>query len=1043
MGGTIGNAETGEYRKKITAVFADLVGSTGLAERLDPELFQQILVSFLERMTGAIEGHGGSIEHIAGDAVMGVFGVEVTHDDDALRAIRAANAMLAELDALSDELEPRLGSRIEVRIGVNTGTILVGGRVAGQALSLGDPMNVAARLQSKARPGEILIGAETYRLVRGEVRAEAAGPLELRGRERPTAAYRVIGLEGDRRSVPLAERPLIGRRPELALLTVAFERSAARRRCELVTVLGDAGAGKSRLVAELVERHGRRARLLVGRCLSYGEGITYWPLAEVVRQAAGIEVGDGSEEARRKLDIAFGSSVEGLAVATQLARLIGLDDEGEPGEHAVWAVRRMLELLGAGGPLIVVLEDLQWAEEPLLDIVEALADGVSAPVLMAGTSRFELLERRPGWEEASPTSIRLRPLDRAETRELVRAVAGGALSDDVAADLVELAAGNPLFVEQTVQMLVDEGRLVASDAGLVLAEAGVGELSVPPTIEALLAARVDHLSAGERVCAEWAAVIGNEFWASAVEELLDRQPAHALERLERKLVIEPVRRPGAERGMLRFRHGLLREAVYEAIPKARRARLHERVGEWLLAWSEGRLGEVEEIVGHHFETAVRYSSELLTGTANGDRVRSRAVEHLVGAGRRAAARQDDAAASGFFSRALALLGDRDPSRLEPLLELGTALVRGGDTVQAEAVLAGARRAAAAAGDPRLDGEVRILEVNLKRLVDPRWWAERGRSEAAELTGLFARLGDDAGTAKAWHLLGKAHSDRGEQAAAQEAFEHALEFARAAREAGIEAWIRYWLLQAAVFGPTPCKEVARRAGDDLDWARARGNMALEGSVLMRIGEMLARAGQGTEAVAALAEARRILEELGRPTHLAYMPLSTTLVEPLASDPVAAERELRDAYEFFDRIDARHIIATVGPLLAWTLVAQGRLDEAIDLTEEAERIAAPDDLDGQVRWRLARAAAHSAAAEHPEAERLAREAVRLAEPTDTVLLIGDSLSGLGHVLVAAGAPTEAAEQLVRAIAVYDAKGDVVSAAKCGATLEALDLVEVPQA
>jgi tetratricopeptide (TPR) repeat protein len=415
----------------------------------------------------------------------------------------------------------------------------------------------------------------------------------------------------------------------------------------------------------------------------------------------------------------------------------------------------------------------------------------------------------------------------------------------------------------------------------------------------------------------------------------------------------------------------------------------------------------------------------------------------VGAGRRAAARQDDAAASGFFSRALALLGDRDPSRLQPLVELGTALIRGSETLQAQAVLADARRAAAAAGDPRLDAEVRTLEINLLRLIDPRWWAERGRAEAAALARAFAELGDDNGAAKAWHLLGIAHSDRGEQAAAQEAFEHALEFTRAAGNTGVESWIRNWILQAAVFGPTPCEEVARRARDDLDWARARGNMALEGNVLARMGEMLARAGRGEEAAEAFREARRVFDELGHPSHIAHLPLSTTGVEPLASDPAAAERELRDSYVFLDRIDANHILATVAPMLAWTLVAQGQLEEAVELTERAERIAAPNDLDAQVRWRLARAAAFSAAGEHPQAERLTREAVALAEPTDTVLLIADSLSGLGHVLVAAGTPSEAAEPLARAIAVYRAKGDTVSAAKCQATLDSLERVQAPQA
>jgi tetratricopeptide (TPR) repeat protein len=408
------------------------------------------------------------------------------------------------------------------------------------------------------------------------------------------------------------------------------------------------------------------------------------------------------------------------------------------------------------------------------------------------------------------------------------------------------------------------------------------------------------------------------------------------------------------------------------------------------------------------------------------------VEHLTSAGRRAAARQDDEEAAGFFRRAVSLLGEGNPTRLEPLIELGSALVSGGDTQPAAEVVADARRAAATAGDPRLDAEVRTLEVNLRRLTNPRWWAANGRAEAAELASIYRELGDDAGSAKAWHLLGKAHSDRGEQAAAREAFEHALEFAQRAGDLAIEGWIRYWLIQAAVYGPTPCEEVVGRAREDLEWARAHRNRSLEGSILSSIGEMLARSGRASSAAEAFADARRVFEQVGHRSHLAYLALSVAAVEPLASDPPAAERELRPAFEFFDEVGAEHITATVAPMLASVLVPQGRTGEAIELTELAERIAAPDDLDGQVKWRLARAAALSLAGDHADAERLARASVALAKPTDTVILEADALAGLGSVLMAAGAAGEAAGPIERAAELYEAKGDTVSAGRWRATL-----------
>ena len=1019
-------------------MFADVVGSTTIAERLDLELFRELLLTFLQRMSAVVIAHGGEIEHLAGDGVMGVFGADRAHGDDALRALRTAVAMFDELDELNDELEPRVGERLRMRIGVNTGTIVVGGSVAGHTISLGDPMNVAARLQGQAPPGEILIGDETRTLAGHQIRTEPAGELELRGRREPTTAHRLIAIEGRPSAIALAERPLVGRGREFGLLTVAFERAAARGSREFVSVLGDAGVGKSRLVTELVERYRERAAVLPGRCLSYGEGITYWALAEMIRRAAEIGEDDSPEERRAKLARALAGADDAEVVARHLLQLVGLELGGEPSEQSAWAVRRLLETVAQRRPVIVVFDDLHWAEPVLLDLIVEVATTVEGPVLCVCMARFELLEQRGEWERECPTTIALRPLSGPDTRALVQQLVGDALPGAFLDRLVELAAGNPLFVEQVLHMLIDEGRLEPGDGGWrTTGEAD--PIEVPPTIEAILAARIDNLGGAERACAEAASVIGMEFWAEPLDELAGEGAARALARLRRKLVIEPTRRPGGRDDMLRFRHLLLRDAVYEAIPKARRALLHERVADWLGHWSADRLGEVEELLGYHYEAAARYSSELLVPGTDPGRLRGQAIEHLTSAGRRAAARQDDERAARYFARVVALLGEQDPTRLEPLLELGTVLVSGGDTERAERVLADARRAAATAGDPRLDAEVRVFEVDLRRITNPRWWAANGRSEASELARVFGELGDDEGAAKAWHLLGKAHSDRGEQAAAQEAFEHALECAQRACAPGVEAWVRYWLLQAAALGPTSCLEVIERARDHLAWARGQGNRSLEGSVLTWNGEMLARTGRIAEAQDAFAEARRLFDDLGRASHPAYMSMSTAAVEPLASDPAGAEAELRASYDFFRSVGAHHIVATVGPMLAAALVRQGRLTEALALTEEAERIAAPDDLDAQVKWRQARAAALAAAGDGDQAERHARDAVGLAERTDSVLLHADALGGLADVLAATDATAAAVEPAARAGELYEAKGDIVSARRWQAKLERLTEAE----
>jgi class 3 adenylate cyclase/tetratricopeptide (TPR) repeat protein len=1033
-----GGEPSPEVRKKVTAVFADMAGSTTLAETLDPELYRQVVQAFFERMARTIERHGGSVENFVGDEVMGIFGAPVAHGDDALRAVRAADRMLREVRDLSDEIEPRVGTPLGLRIGVNTGTVVVGAPIAGRSMSLGDTMNVAARLEKLAEPGQILIGEDTYRLVRGEVDVEPAGKVELRGRAEPLATYALLSAsrsEGE----PLADRPMLGRERDLALLQVAFERCVARDSCEFVTVLGEPGVGKSRLVAEMLQRYHGSATVLVGRCLPYGEGITYWPLTEIAWQAAGIEDSDDADVALGKLDAVLAADPDGPTIARHLAQITGLDDSFDPGEQAFWAVRRLLEALAARRPVIVWIEDLQWAEPTMLELVLHLSRQLrSLPIMLACTARFELLDKRPDWRQSSPTTISLDALPDDAINELVDALTGGGIGADLRDRIVGLAAGNPLFVEQLLSMLIDEGALRRSADGWV-ARNGATPLDVPPTIEAVLAARIDHLSQSERALAEAASVIGKDFWADAAAALAGEGGLEEVESLVRKRLIEPVRRPGVPRDFFQFRHILVRDAVYGALSKARRADLHEGFADWLLGWSGSRIGQIEEIVGYHLETAHDCRQGLLGSAQHVEQLAYRAASHLANAGRRAAARQDDAAAAALLARAVALLaesGGSDPAaRLEPLVELGTALVRGGETERADQVLAEARRAVVAAGDERAEARMRVLEANLKRLTDPVWWTNHGRTAAEQALAVFHRLGEDLDAARAWHLLGKVHSDRGQQAAAAEALERALELAAGAGDAGVEAWIRYWLLQVQTLGPTPCERVVARAREDLEWARAHDNRALEGSTLGRMGEMLARSGRVEEAQLAFARARDVFVELDLPVHVAYLALSTALVEPLASDPVAAEAELRPAIELFDETGATHISASLLPVLSLALTAQGRLEEALAASERTEEIAAADDLDAQVKWRIARARALAASGVLADAERFAREAIEVASRGDGTVLSADAHGCLGDVLLAARSPSEAVPALERAVELYAGKGDVVSAARRRAMLESL--------
>ena len=441
-------------------LFCDLAGSTALGESTDPEALRALLARYFDRMRGIVEHHGGSVEKFIGDAVMAVFGVPVVHEDDALRACRAALGMRAAL--------PELG--IEGRIGVNTGEVVAGTE---ERLATGDAVNVAARLEQAAAPGEVLIGAETVRLAQDAIEADPVEPLALKGKSEPVAAYRLIAVSGEGPARRL-DAPMVGRGQELGALLAAWERAQQEMRCEIVTVVGPPGVGKTRLSAELITRAGVRAA--GGRCLPYGEGITYWPIIEVIKQLADVEVEAHAEEAIRSL---LGENVP------------------TSGEEIAWAFRKLLE---AAAPILVVFDDIQWGEEAFLELVEhvtLLSRGW--PILLVCCARPELLDRRPGWS----VSLQLQPLPEEDCELLIQERLGGdRMEDSLRRRILTAAGGNPLFVEEMVAMAGS-----ARDA----------EVVVPPTIQALLAARLDQLEPEERVVLERGSIEGEVFHRGAVQ----------------------------------------------------------------------------------------------------------------------------------------------------------------------------------------------------------------------------------------------------------------------------------------------------------------------------------------------------------------------------------------------------------------------------------------------------------------------------------------------------------------------------------------------
>jgi class 3 adenylate cyclase len=678
----------------VTIVFCDLVGSTSLGESLDPESLQQVLARYFETMSGALKRHGGTIEKFIGDAVMAVFGIPTAREDDALRAVRAAVEMRNSLADLNEQLEPRWGVRLQARIGVNTGEVIAGGSSEGQAFVSGDAVNVAARLEQTAAAGEILAGEHTFELVRNAVRAEPVTPLELKGKSEPVPAFRLVEVADHAAGrVRRLDSPLVGRKAELASLRAAFDRTIAGRNCELVTVVGAPGIGKSRLAEDFTRGLGGEAVVVAGRCLSYGEGLTFWPLREVVEQLAGTSDEESAGEAQARIARLLPTDDDTAAIVERVAAAMGLSDAAAYPAETFWAVRKLLEAVAARRPLVILFEDVHWAEPTFLELIEHLAGTIhDVPILVVATARTDLLEVRPEFARDldRATRMELEPLSGAESTALIGHLIG---DSGVAADLSDRvytgAEGNPLFIEELVRMLVDERHIEKDDAG----RSSVRELStvsVPRTLHALLAARLDRLDPTERAVVEGAAVVGRSFGAGAVSELSrggDRAEVDRhLSSLVRKQLVRPDGGRFAGEETFSFKHILLRDVAYQGTLKGLRSDLHARFADWLERTAGERASEYEEILGYHLERAYRNLSELGPVDERGRGLATRAAARLGSSGGRALARGDIRPAVNLLERAVSLLNDDDPARGDLTVKLGIALAEAGQVSRAGELL---------------------------------------------------------------------------------------------------------------------------------------------------------------------------------------------------------------------------------------------------------------------------------------------------------------------------------------------------------------------
>jgi DNA-binding SARP family transcriptional activator len=1020
-----------EVRKTITALFLDARIASAQRSSVDPEALRRVTAGMLDEVRAAVGPHGGVFETVAGTAMTIVFGLPAVHEDDALRAVRAANDTRDRLSTLAAELKTEIALDIEFTIGISTGEVVAGGdtKVIG---AIGEPLTRSSALAAAAEPGAIVIDEPTRRRLRDLVLTEPAGE-----------GWRVVDLPSD--SLVAASRltsPMVGRERERRRLRDAFGQAEGDRSCQLFTVLGLAGVGKSRLVQEFLVAVAGRALVARGRCLPYGEGITFWPLSEALKEAVGFADSDSPDTVVQKLHSVLGDTPDSSLAARQVAELIDFGDTsvsavGRSGDGFA-ATRALLEALAHDTPLVLVFDDIHWAEATFLDLVEDLADSLrDSPVLLICLARPELLDLRRGWGggKVNATSVLLEPLSDAECEQLIENLVGGAnIAEEVAGRIRDAAEGNPLFVEEMLSMLIDDGLLVRAHGGW-WATTRLASAPVPPTIQALLAARLDQLDPDERTVIERAAVEGKVFHGGSVSELvpasLRRSVGKHLQELVRKELVRPYRPDFTAERAYRFRHLMIRDAAYDSIPKTTRAELHERFARWLEQKTGERMTGYEEIVGYHLEQAVRYRWELGRSDETTKALAQEAAARLGAAGSRAFVRRDAQAAVGLMSRAVALMPEGDPARIDLIPNVRVVQGLSGDLSWADRVLAETVAAAAAAEDRGLEAHSLVQLAFLRLFTQPDVTSGELLDVAARAIGAFEELGDELGLARAWRLSAQAHYLARCAGLCAQASAEALEHARLAGDQLEKRETVEWLCVALMLGPTPAAEAAARCETLLD--EVQDDPILEPTVLAVLGNAQAMQGRLDDARELLDRWRHLVIEFGDSVWLFAINFGWVM---FGDDPLAAEQELRPGYEALKRLGEKSHFSSVAGLLARVVCAQGRYDEAERLAVESEEAARPNDIHSHILWRSARSQVLAQTGELERAEELGLEAVAFAATSDFLDAHADALMNLAELRLLAGRQEEAVANAEAALLLYEQKGNVLSADRVRSRLREIE-------
>lgn len=993
-------SEGGGIRKTVTVLVAGAVG----AGTLDPET----LARWGEVLRGAASRAavecGGELTEVRGDEVTLVFGVPRVHEDDARRAVDAA-IRLRDSFGTERDAEQRLGVP-GLAIGIGTGEVLAG-QASGRSAVVGDVVSIAHRVVAAAAPGEIVLAEQTFRLVSGQVRAD---PVEAGSRR----AWRLVELVSQPPPLaPQSQSSLVGRQGELRRLEQALERAGQERIPHLLSIIGPPGIGKSRLVAAFTASPPLGARVVAGRCMPYGEGITFRPLREIVEQLGGLA----------SLPGLLADEQHGALAAARLVDTSEASTSQISAEDVFWATATLFKAMARRAPLVAVFEDVHWAEPTFLDLLSYLHRTASdSPILLICVARPELLEQRLDWGTKRSTAdiLLLGPLSESESTALADHLAPD-LSDAVRADVLAAADGNPLFIEQlaaNITELRDRER----------------DILIPPTIQAVLAARLDRLGPGERALVARAAVVGRDFDPDGAVALLPRDArpfaAHHLTALVERKLIGPAPTPTGKE-VLRFGHALIQQAAYRAIPKHLRAELHESFSAWLEQDGTPDEAVQPEVVGYHLEQAFLYRAELAPGNTDDRSLGRRAAALLGGAGRRVFRQGDMPAAANLLERAASLLRATGDDPLDLLPDLGYALFEVGELERANAVLTEAESAARTQGREGIEWGARVKRVHVQLYADPSNVNLDQMVATARRTVDVLGVGDHAGLSRAWIMLSEALYSLGRVDAAEDAGRRAAEHARRYGSRREEAWALGQTAFCTIYGPSP-RESA------LEWIRASlataaGNPVMEANMLPFLASLEAMGGHLDEARAHVASARKLIRGLGLVWQAGIHDWFSGEIEMLAGDPVTAERDYRAALAACEAIHDAFFQSLVAVSLPPAVYAQGRYKEAWNLVAGLEQTrSAPGDVEWEIRRRGVHAKLLARGDEPRSGQILACEAVELAAKSDFLGLHADALLDLAEILRWIGRADEASAAIGEAARLYARKGNVVSADKASALL-----------